>query len=73
MTALVLTYPGFCATLLLIWSYYPEVPFRVAYDVFYVVPRAIFRGILDVLGFREEGIGRSRSSLVLFTSHILSC
>jgi hypothetical protein len=45
------------------WSYYPEIPFKFMYNVFYVVPRAIFHGILDVLGFRGEGIGRSKSCL----------
>jgi hypothetical protein len=45
------------------WAYYPEIPFQAAYNTFYAVPRAIFRGILDVLGFREEGIGRGQSYL----------
>lgn len=43
-------------------SYVVEIPFKFMYNVFYVVPRAIFHGILDVLGFRSEGIGRNEDT-----------
>jgi len=53
-----LTYPIFCAALLLMWSYHPEIPFKFMYNVLYAIPRAIFYGILDVLGFGREGVRR---------------
>ena len=58
-----LTYPIFCATLLLMWSYYPEIPFKFMYTIFYVIPRSVFHGFLDVLGLSAEGTGRGKSCI----------
>lgn len=44
---------------LLLWSYYPDVPFVTVYNVFYATPRAIFRWILGCFGFTEDGIARN--------------
>ncbi|KAG5725289.1 hypothetical protein E4T56_gene12685 [Termitomyces sp. T112] len=42
--------------ILLLWSIFPEFPFKVLYTVAYKVPRAVFCWVLSCFGFTEDGI-----------------
>ncbi|KAF8806808.1 hypothetical protein BYT27DRAFT_7233613 [Phlegmacium glaucopus] len=49
-------YPYASAAILLLWSFYPKSPFKAMYYFFYIIPHAMILGLLNCIGFGEEGV-----------------
>lgn len=58
-------HPYISAAVLLLWSFYPQLPFHLVYFLFYVIPRSILLDFLACIGFEREGVrtGKYRSRI----------